>query len=505
MSHDLRRRVVRAVGATTAGSGLAKLVSLLSTLVLARLLTPGDFGLMAIATTVTGFIGFFNEVGIGAAIVQRTELRDAEINGCFGIAMLASTLLCALAVMLSGPAAGFFDMPDLQPVLAVLGFGFFFGALNTVPVSLLRRELRLQTVLWLGVASAVVQSLVAIPLAFAGLGYWALVVSFFVGQTVSTVWFWRVAAWRPTLPMHLREGGALLGYGLNITYARVLWHIYMNADKLIVGKLLGERAVGIYDMSKSLASLPTSQISGLVTSIASPVFARLQTDLPRLQSVLLRFTRGVAYLTFPALAGIAVVAEELVMVLLGPQWIEAVLPLQALCISELVRTVANLQTQLLISTGHVKRAVVYSALCTLVLPLAIAVGAWLGGLPGVAVAWALVYPLLALWLLGEVKTVARLGYGDFWRAVRQPLFGTVAMVLAVSVARVLMAPLSWPDAIGLGCHIAIAILAYGIYLIVADRDGLAEIRQVLDDFGVPARGLDRWPFVRRAPAAGGGM
>lgn len=497
MSEDLRRIAVRAIGATTAGSGLAKVISLLSTLVLARLLTPGDFGLMAIATTVVGFIGFFNEVGIGAAIVQRTQVRDEEINGCFGIAMLASTLLCGVAVALSWPLASIFSMPNLQPVLAVLGFGFFFGAVNTVPFAILRRDLRLQAVLWLGVTSAIVQAIIAIPIAFFGLGYWALVISFFVGQTISTLWLWRVVKWRPSLPLHLREGRALLGYGLDVTYTRVLWHFYMNADTLIVGKLLGERAVGIYDVSKSLASLPTSQITGMVISIASPVFSRLQADLPRLQVVLLRFTRGVAYLTFPALAGIAVVADQLVLVFLGPQWIEAAWPLRALCISEMVRSVAYLQSQLLISTGHVRRAVVYNAICAASLPLAIAAGAWLDGLRGVSVAWATAYPLLALWLLREALTVSQLRYVDFWHAVRHPLFGTGAMVLAVLATDEMLDSLAWPTAIGLACSIAVAALTYVAYLILIDREGMNEIRQVLGDLGVPIRHLNHWPFSHR--------
>ncbi len=498
MTQDLRRRTVRAVGATSFTSGLSKLISLLSTLVLARLLVPEDFGLMAIATTVTGFIGFFNEVGIGAAIVQKHDVRDSEINGCFGIAILASSALCLVAIAGSWPAAAFFDLPALQPVLAILGFGFFFGALNTIPVSLLRKELRFQAVLWRGVVGAIVQSVVAIPLALMGLKYWALVIAFFVGQLVSTVWYWRAVSWRPSWPLHLREGRELLGYGLNITYTRVLWHMYMNVDKLILGKLLGERAVGVYDMGKSLASLPTSQISGLVTSIASPVFAKLQHEHERLRAVLLRLTRGVAYLTFPALAGIAVTADELVRVLLGPQWQDAVLPLQALCISELVRTVANLQSQLLISTGNVKRLVRYSSLCAVVLPSAIALGAWLDGMRGVAIAWVAVYPLLSLWLLREGLQVIGVPQADYWRALRQPFLGSLAMVLAVAGTRFALLPLHWPALPVLLICVAVGVVVYAAYVIYVDRDGLTEMRQVLRDFGVPARLLDRWPFVRGA-------
>jgi O-antigen/teichoic acid export membrane protein len=496
MSDDLRRRVVRAVGASSVGRALAKVISLVSTLVLARLLTPEDFGLMAMASTVTGFIGFFNEIGIGAAIVQRKEIRTEEINGCFGIAILASALLSLLVLAISWPAAAFFDMPALQKLLSVLGLGFFFGAFNTIPISLLRKELRLQTVMWVGMSSAVVQALVAIPLAASGFGYWAIVGGFFVGQTVTTIWYWQVSTWRPSWPLRLREGRPLLAYGMNITYTRVLWHAYMNADKLIIGKLLGASSVGIYDVSRSLASLPTSQIAGLVTGIASPVFARVQADLPQLRAIQLRLTRGVAYLTFPLLAGIAVLAAELVQVLLGSKWSEAVFPMQALCISEAVATIMNLQSQLLISTGRVNQLVRYTSACAIVMPLSIAGGAWLGGLPGVALAWATVFPLLSIWLLRQALQASGLRAITFWQAVRQPLLGSLLMVLIVYAARTLLQPMGMPDLIMLLTCIVVGVICYGAYVVFVDRDGLKELRQVLTDFGAPVGILNRWPFTR---------
>jgi O-antigen/teichoic acid export membrane protein len=498
MSDDLRNRVVRAMGASSVSSLLGKLISLTSTLVLVRLLTPEDFGLMAMATTVTGFIGFFNEIGIGAAIVQRAEVDKEEINGCFGIAMLASAALCLAVVAGSYPAALFFDMPPLQPLLAVLGFGFFFGALNTVPVALLRKNLRFQAVLWMGLVASVVQALVAIPLAFFGFKYWAIVGGFFVGQCVTTCWYWRVAGWRPHWPVQLGRGRALLRYGIDITFTRVLWHAYMNLDKLIIGKMLGERAVGIYDVSRSLASLPTSQISGLVTSVSSPVFARLQHDLPRLQAVHMRLTRGIAYLTFPLLAGLAVLAPELVRVLLGARWGEAVFPLQALCVSEAVATIANLQAQLLISTGNVKRLVRFNSVCAVVMPVSMVIGAQLGGLAGVALAWATMYPLLSGWLLKQAISTSGLRMHDLWSALRSPFVGTVVMTLAVLALRNVLLPFDLPGLATLLACVALGAVVYPGYLIFLDRNGLAEVRQVLADLGVPASALARWPFSRVA-------
>ncbi|MFZ2389140.1 MAG: lipopolysaccharide biosynthesis protein, partial [Polaromonas sp.] len=478
MRENLRRDVVRAIGATTVGNGLAKIISLSATLILARLLTPDDFGLMAMASTVTGFIGFFNEIGIGAAIVQRREVHKNEIDGCFGIALLASALLSLLVIAISWPAAYFFDMPALQRLLSVMGFGFLFGALNTVPVALLRKEMRFQAVLWLGIASTVAQSLVTIPLAALGFGYWSIVGGFFVGQIVATVWYWRISTWRPNWPLRLREGRALLSYGVDITFTRVLWHAYMNADKLIVGKLLGEHAVGVYDVSRSLASLPTSQISGLVSSIASPVFSNLQENLPKLRAAQLRLSSGVAYITFPLLAGIAVLAVELVQVLLGDKWSEAVFPLQALCISEAVATVTNLQAQLLISTGRAKKLVRFNVICAIVMPVSLSMGGWLSGLPGVALAWATVFPLLSIWLWREALQASGLRATEFWHAVRPPMLGSAAMVLAVLAARSLLQPLQAPPVVMLLSCVTVGIVFYAGYVIALDREGLNEIRQV---------------------------
>lgn len=492
----MRRRVVRAVGASSFGSILAKVVSLASTLVLARLLTPEDFGLVAMATTVTGFIGFFNEMGIGAAIIQRTNLRKEELNGCFGIAILASACLSLLVAAISWPAAIFFEMPQLQMLLCVLGLGFMFGAINTVPTALLRKELRFQAVMWLGLVSAFIQTLTTIPLAYLGFGYWSIVCGFFIGQIVATIWYWRISTWRPSWPIQLREGKSLLGYGMNITFTRVLWHAYMNADKLIVGKLLSARAVGIYDVSRSLANLPTSQITGLVTGIASPVFARLQQDIPQLRAVQLRFTRGIAYLTFPVLGGMAVLAPELVAVLLGPKWADAVFPMQALCLSEAVASVTNLQSQVLISTGRASQLVRYNAICAVLIPLSLIIGGSLAGLPGIAIAWATVYPVISLWLWRDALRASEASGWQFWNAIRQPAQGTLIMILVIALIRPLFAPwLTLPLTLLLAC-VGVGTLVYCAYVIFLDKEGLREIRQVMSDLGLPPAVTGRWPFTR---------
>lgn len=500
MTGDMRRSVVRAIGSSTVISVLSKVMSLCATLVLVRLLSPGDFGLVAIATTVTGLIGFFNEIGLGSAIVQRQNVTDDEIDGCFGIAMIASSVLVVVTMALAWPASRFYEMPDLFHVLLVLGACLYFGALNTIPLALLRKQLRFQPVLWCSAVAVLVQAAVAIPLAALGWRHWSIVVGFVLGQCATTAWYWTASRWRPGWPISLSKGRELMGYGLNITTTRVLWHLYMNADKLIIGKLLGAHAVGVYDVSRSLSNLPTSQIAGVATNIASPVYARLQGDRQALRGAMVRLVRGVTYLALPVLGGMAVLADPLIRTLLGNGWGEAVWPLRALCLAEMVACVANLQTQLLISSGQVRRLVRYNLLCALVMPCALALGAWLGGLVGVALAWALAYPVVYVWLLREVLVQCELPLAHFARALAKPVTGTLWMCAAVLALQLGMHVDHAPLALALG--IAVGALTYLGHVAYLDSAGLAEIRQVLADLGVSPGKLDAWPFSRLVKVVG---
>lgn len=498
MSQDLRRNVVRAIGSSTMISVLSKVVSLCGTLVMVRLLSPSDFGLVAVAMTIAGVVAFFNEIGLGAAIVQRKEVASDELSGCFGLAVLASTLLCAVVFALSWPMARYYEMPSLQAVLAVLAFSLYFGALDTVPQALLRKAMRFQVVLWASGSTVLVQTAVAIPLAWMGFKHWAIVIGYLAGQSTATVVYWWASGWRPTFPISLAKGRQLMGYGLNVTYSRVMWHLYMNADKLIIGKLLGAHAVGIYDVARSLSNLPTSQIAGVATNIASPVFAGLQHDTASLREALLRLVRGISYLAFPVLLLMAVLAEELILVLVGAKWTDAIWPLRALCIAEIVASIAVLQSQLLISTGNVKRLVHYNTACAVVLPLAIAAGAYWGALPGVALAWALAYPLVSLWLVRESLQIAQLPLRRFLRAVAPAAAWSGLAAVTIVALRPALGDWGSPPVLLLA-GAAAGGFVYLACLIYFDRGGLTEVRQVLLDLGIQERKLAIWPFSRLTP------
>ncbi|MDB5988654.1 MAG: export protein [Herbaspirillum sp.] len=497
MQNDLRSKTVRAISHLGIGGALGKLISLGTTLLLARLLSPADYGLMEIAMMFIGFVGFFNEIGMGAAIVQKTDLTSSEVNGCFAIAVASSVVLFLGAVLASYFIAIFFGHPQLQAMISTLALGFVIGAFGAIPEAFLRKEMQFKAIAGITILAIFIQSVASIALAVAGYGVWSLVWGSLLSAAVSGIGFFVLSPWRPRGRYGIREAVDLAIYGMHVTTTRVFWFLYSNADRAIVGKLLGPAPLGIYGMAFSLATLPNSQITTLVINVASPLFSKLQNDLPRLSSVVLKLTRCIAYVTYPALLGMIACSRELIVVILGPKWIDCLIPFTALCIMGLIKSVDPLLSQVLTSIGNVKKLAVYTAICAVVMSAAFAAGAWLDGLRGVSIAWVLVYPLLSIKLLRDVCRLIGMSIRDYYRSLWPVLCGAAAMGAVVLLIRQALYYIGLPVPAILILEIAAGGLAYLAWIVYIDQHAMQEIRQIMIDLGISETRFDRWPFTRK--------
>jgi len=496
MHQDLRSKTIKAISHLGIGSAMGKLISLGTTLLLARVLSPSDYGLMEIAMIFINFVGFFNEIGMGAAIVQKTKLSPTAVNGCFAIAIGSSSLLLLGTVLTSGLIAGFFKHPELQPMLSTLAIGFVIGSFGAIPEAFLRKEMQFKTIAGVRILAILIQSIVSVGLALAGFGVWALVWGSLTMAAIGSIGVFLLSPWRPKGRYGIREAVDLVLFGMHVTITRVFWFLYSNADRVIVGKVLGSASVGIYGMAFSLATLPSGQITSLVTNVTSPLFSKLQHDLPALSKVVLNMTRGIAIITYPALLGMLVCSHELILVALGPKWIDAQIPFVALCLMGLIKSVDPLLSQVLTSIGQVKKLAVYTGMCAVVMSLAFAAGAWFDGLRGVSIAWVVVYPLLSIKLLRDVCKQTGLSMAAYYRCLLPILYGALAMMAAVVAVRQALYHLGLPVVAILLLEIAAGVLTYLAWIIYVDRHATQEIRQVLMDLGIPAARFERWPFIR---------
>jgi O-antigen/teichoic acid export membrane protein len=479
------------------GKGAGKLISFINTLLLARLLTPEDYGLMAIVMVVVGFIGFFNEIGLGSAIKQRLDITQSQLNGAFTLAILISSLLY-IGVYVASPAISkYYQHEVLTDVLRFIALSFIIGAAATVPDALIAREMRFK--LYAGIEFAMILLQCLITLALAALGYqvWALAWGFIVSQAFKTLSIIYFSQWKPSRFGDVGAATDLMKFGATVTYSRLTWYFYNNAKTLIIGKILSPQQLGVFSMASTLATLPTSHITSMVIQIASPLFSKLQLEPVRLDNALCRLSSGIALLGFPVMAGMALTAEQLVPVLLGQNWLEAILPLQILCILGLFKSVDPLVTQAFISIGKANITARYTSLCAVVIPLSVYLGAVWHGLVGVSLAIVVSYPLSSVYLFYAARKHLHFSFRRYLRALQTPTEGCIFMAAIVIGLQVManQSGMNNPLAL-LGAKTFVGFAAYMFYMIYIRQSGLRDCREVLLELGMSRDKLRHWPFSR---------
>lgn len=492
---DLRSQTVKGIAILGAGKGLGKFISFANTLILARILSPDDYGLMAMAMVVAGFVGFFNEIGLGSAIIQQKKVTKEQLSGAFYIALFTCSLLYILTYLFAPHVADFYGNPDVEVILQLIGLSFFFGAIKTVPDALLIKEMKFTYLSAVEFLAVLIVCSVTLVLAYMDFKALSLVYGFLVGELFKAITILIISKWRPSLNGSIKEAIGLMRFGLTVTYSRLTWYLYSNASTLILGRVVGSTQTGIWGMAVTIASLPTSNITNLIIQVASPLFSKLQNDYIALNNALLKLTAGISLITFPVLVGIILTADELIPVLLGEQWLAAVIPMQLLCIRELFKSIDPLLTQAFISIGKANITAKYTSVCALFIPLAIFIGAYYYGVNGAAISLVLVYPLLTIYLLFLAKKHYQLPVKKYLLQLITPLSSCVAMAGAIVLFDLTIVPLlSIPVIAVLLLKVLIGVVSYGTWVIYINTDSIRLLKSVLLDIGISNDKLARWPF-----------
>ncbi|PYM98888.1 MAG: hypothetical protein DME07_21615 [Candidatus Rokuibacteriota bacterium] len=431
----MKERIARSLSWLVWSRGAIQLLSLLSTLVVTRLLAPEDYGLMALVGVWTYAVALIAEMGLGVAIVQFPELEERELNTCFWL-IVGTSAVGYLALYASAPAiAAWFASPMLSRVLPVAGLSLPLLALRTVPDGLLRKRLQLDRVSQVEGAAMLVTMPVVLGLAWSGAGVWALVAGSLVMPLVhDVVSFWLVR-WCPGLRVGSPRLRAILRYSLATFGARAGWAVYQQVDAVVLGKVSGQVVLGFYAMAKQLASLPLEKITVVANQLALPIMAECQADRATMRASFLRGLRLVASLTVPLGLGIALVADDFVAVALGEKWGAVVPVLRALCVLGLIRSVDTLLPLVLLARYRAGSLFRWTMALLLVMPFAFWAGAaWRGSL-GVALAWIVVYPLVMAWMAREALQELETGWRTLLDQLRPILIASLMMAGLVMVVR----------------------------------------------------------------------
>ena len=434
--------------------------------VLARLLTPADFGVVSAAAVVIGFSAIVSQLGLGPALVQRPELEPRHIETAFTASVVLGLLLGAIIYLGAPVAADLLRMPHVTPVLHVLAWVFPLQGLQTVASSLMSRELRFRWLANLDVITyAIGYGAVGIPTALLGWGVWALVAAQ-MSQTLL-----KTAVLLTQYPPRFQQSTdrqafrELMYFGGGFTAARIANYIALNGDNLTVGRFLGPAALGYYGRAYSLMSAPAYGFGTVLDAVLFPATAKVQNNAQRLSAAYRRSVALIALLVLMPSLAIILLAPEVIHVALGARWAPVVAPFQILAIGMLFRTSYKMSDSITRSTGAVYRRAWRQALYAVL----VMGGAWIGQHWGIAgVAWgtlaALTVNFLMMAQLG--LDVGHVSWGDFWRAHEPAVYLTLACAPVIWGSSVLLRHWGLPP---VAILIAVALLALGTALVLLFR------------------------------------
>ena len=309
-----------------AGSQAAQQVTkAVSSVVLARLLLPTEFGLLAITVVLTDFLErVLGDTGTSAALIHRRELGRDLADSVFFLNLMVGTITCAFLFVAAPVLAPALGDERVEPILRGIGVAFVLLALGIVQRALLRRALRFRAVAASDLASTITQTVVSIGLAFRGWGVWSLVVGILASRVASNLTVWWVSSWRPRWHFRWADIREVTGFSGNLSAFNFFSYFSEAGDKFIVGRFVSATALGFYGFGYRLLLQPVQSVLQVCRVVLFPAFARIQDDNENIGRGYVRATSAVAMLTFPVTIGVAVMAEPIVHVVLGDKWLPAV-------------------------------------------------------------------------------------------------------------------------------------------------------------------------------------
>jgi len=477
LTPTIASRTARGGAVTMVSHGLKFVLSIGATAVLARLLSPHDYGLIGMVAVFTGFVSMFKDAGLSLATVQRAEINYEQISTLFWINVALSAGITALMILLAPLIGWFYGEPRLVLITIAISIGFIFGGLAVQHEALLKRQMRFYALSLIAFLSMMIGYGVGIVLAWRGAGYWALVFSQLALLAANGLGVWLTCRWRPGRPRRNSGVRSMLSFGGNITGYALINYVSKNCDNLIVGRAFGPQPLGLYSKAVQLLSLPTEQINEPLSAVAIPALSRLADTPERYRQAYLRIMEKVILLTMPAVMLMLATSDWVVQIILGPQWSETARIFVFMGVAGLFQPVVSTGGWLLVSQGRVRDMLRWSLINAPISILSILAGLpW--GVVGVAASFSVGRILIAnpllYWFVGRSGPVRT---ADFYRLLA-PFTGASLFSLLACLAFRRFVYVANPVVGFLVCGVIVGITTPMVLaLMPAGRKALSDIKR----------------------------
>lgn len=435
LQENLGRRSARGGMVTLAAQLLKFVTSTAAAIVLARLLTPEDYGLIGMVAIIVNFVGMFQYLGLSTATIKWTQLDHKQVSTLFWVNLSLSAVIM-LATFASGPLlAWFYHEPRLIGIAIGYGIMLLLTGLSIQHQALLMRQMRFGVYALIEIASLVIGLIAAIIAAVLGAGYWALVLNQIVVWTVIVIGTWTACRWRPGLPRRGTGLRKMLSYGGNLTGYNFMQFFARNLDNALIGKFWGAYQLGLYSRAYQLLLMPIGQINTPLWSVAVPALSRLSDSPERYRAAYLKILEKIAMITMPGVIFMCATSDWLVLFLLGSQWTETAHIFRLLGVAAVMQPVTSSALWLFSTQGRTREMLNWGFFGSGIAVCSILVGLpW--GATGVAFTYAIsdlcISTPLLFWYVGRRGPVKP---RDFYRTIAPSVCATLCSLAALLVFR----------------------------------------------------------------------
>ena len=462
---------------------VSQVLSWMITILVARILSPGDYGLMEMSTILTGYAMIFSELGLGSAIIQRQGITSREMSSIFWFMLAFSSFMAVLCLVLAYPTAAIFNDHRVIPLTQAVSVLFILTGLQIVPSSMLRKELEFKTIGMIEMTGTVVSSICMYAFACLGAGVWTLLGGHIIRELVKLVMMYLKAGWLPSGSFSFQEVKSYLGFGINVAMGRTLHYVYDKSDKFFAGRAWPVHMLGYYSFALQLAKIPTDKIVSLINQASYPAFAQLQASRDEFNRFYLRISKVTMVIVLPIFVGGFMVGDELVRLLLDEKWLPIIPLFRYLCLAQLIVSLITINNLAHVAQGRPHWSLAFNAVVTVFMPISFYF-ATRHGLNAILIPWFTTYLVLCTgWTLVTLKKIG-IGPGTYLGNLFKPAAAVVTMSLGILAFQTLAekAPRIDPGIlVTLAIEVAIGALLYAGFLWVFDRGMVLELKKLRSD------------------------
>lgn len=482
---EIKSKIVSSVFWLGGANAFSQVITWVFTILVARLLSPADYGLVAMASVYVAFAEYLNEFGVGAALVQKKELNSDEISGIYSVSIAMSFIF----VIVSFPAAHlmslFFKEERLVYIVYALSSTFLISAIKNVQQNLMIRDMRFKEIAQIETVARITNSAIAYGCALYGMGAWTLVVQYLSYNAIQALLYAYYEKQLPGRVKSFRQIRAILKFGFEVMSARVIGVLSQRTDSLVIGRLIGSEMLGVYSYALSLANKPMDKIMSVLNQVMLPVLSRVQHEDEKLRRYFLKMIEMELLILLPIFVVFALSVNLLVPLLLGDKWIKLIVPLQIFSLGGVFSYLSSVSSMVVLAKGS-PRILVYFGIAGLIMTpsLMITLGLYLG-FNGILISWAVLTPLFALALFGVTIKLIGLDAASVVRSFRLPVALTAVMTVCLLVFQKFIIVQGWA---GLISTLLVGAAAYVSAMWFMDRAKMLEVISIVRNRRLEAAG-----------------